>query len=109
MNNELAAATDDHGKEVIALERKLHEIQQRIEELRGGEVNAVVSPGGQLYWLDLLGKAREDLRVSESSLRASRDDFHTLAEALPQIVWRTGPDGLTDYQSTMGRLHRTYP
>jgi diguanylate cyclase (GGDEF)-like protein/PAS domain S-box-containing protein len=41
-------------------------------------------------------------RVSRQNtiVKAARDaelQFHTLAEAIPQIVWTTGPDGLTTY------------
>ena len=34
---------------------------------------------------------------AEEALRASEQEFHTLAESVPQIVWTTGPDGRNLY------------
>jgi len=48
--------------EVSALVRTLHETQQRLQVLTGGEVDAVVNPGEKFY---LLHKAQEALRRSE--------------------------------------------
>jgi diguanylate cyclase (GGDEF)-like protein/PAS domain S-box-containing protein len=46
----------------------------------------------------LRGFAREAHRKrSEDALRKSEDEFHTLAEAVPQIVWVTGRDGSNIY------------
>lgn len=36
-------------------------------------------------------------RLGEETLRASEAEFHTLAEAMPQIVWITRPDGWNIY------------
>ncbi len=42
--------------------------------------------------------AREELRrQGEAALRASEQEFRTLAEAMPQIVWMTRPDGWNIY------------
>ena len=42
--------------------------------------------------------AREELRrQAETALRASEAEFRTLAEAMPQIVWMTRPDGWNIY------------
>jgi diguanylate cyclase (GGDEF)-like protein/PAS domain S-box-containing protein len=42
----------------------------------------------------LAGFARETLRKrAEEALRKSEEQFHTLAEAMPQIVWMSRPDG----------------
>ncbi len=57
-----ALARQDSSEEIIALVKKLHETQQRLLELTGGEVDAVVYPGGQSY---LLHDAQEKLRESE--------------------------------------------
>ena len=35
--------------------------------------------------------------AAASAARCSEAQFHTLAEAIPQIVWTTGADGLTTY------------
>jgi diguanylate cyclase (GGDEF)-like protein/PAS domain S-box-containing protein len=46
------------------------------------------------------GFARESLRKqAEAALRKSEDQFHTLAEAMPQIVWMGRPDGGNIYLS----------
>lgn len=34
---------------------------------------------------------------AETALQESRDYYRTLTEALPQLVWTTGPDGVADY------------
>ena len=57
-----APAAQDSGEEIVALVRRLHETQQRLLEITGGEVDAVVYPGGQSY---LLHDAQEKLRESE--------------------------------------------
>ncbi|MEP7297188.1 MAG: PAS domain S-box protein [Burkholderiales bacterium] len=36
---------------------------------------------------------------AEIALRSSRDEFRTLTEAMPQIVWMTGPDGSNIYSN----------
>jgi diguanylate cyclase (GGDEF)-like protein/PAS domain S-box-containing protein len=46
------------------------------------------------------GFARESLRKrAEEALRKSEEQFHTLAEAMPQIVWMSRPDGGNIYLS----------
>ena len=52
----------DSGEEVAALVQRLHETQSRLQELTGGEVDAVAHPDGQYY---LLNNAQEKLRLSE--------------------------------------------
>ena len=43
-----------------------------------------------------LGNAIQRQNAAEA-LRSSAEEFRTLAEAMPQIVWMTGPDGLMSY------------
>ena len=62
MANDSAFASESSSEEIIDLVRRLHETQQRLLELTGGEVDAVVYPGGQSY---LLHDAQEKLRESE--------------------------------------------
>ncbi len=38
-----------------------------------------------------------DRKEAEQALRASVERFHQLADAMPQIVWTAGPDGVVDY------------
>jgi len=40
---------------------------------------------------------RTESRRAEAQLRASEEKFRALAEAVPQIVWMTGPDGKNTY------------
>ena len=58
-------AAEDPQDEIVALVRVLHETQQRLQELTGGEVDAVTIPGGESY---LLLAAQEKLRRNEQTL-----------------------------------------
>jgi PAS domain S-box-containing protein len=80
---------EDLHEEIATLVRTLHETQQRLQELTGGEVDAVLHSGGQSY---LLHEAQQKLQQSEGDLR-------TLAEAMPQMVWITRADGWNIYFS----------
>ena len=40
---------------------------------------------------------RRNREKSEAALRLSEQEFRSLAEAMPQIVWATRPDGWTIY------------
>ena len=62
MANDSAFASEESSEEITGLVRRLHETQLRLLELTGGEVDAVVYPGGQSY---LLHDAQEKLRLSE--------------------------------------------
>ena len=68
-------------------------------------------PGGEMRWfamqvVPLRGKEGTVLvshtnitvrKAAEEALRQSENEFHVLAEAMPQIVWATRPDGWTIY------------
>lgn len=74
----------------------------------------IVRPDGELRWIRVRGfqirNAADQLirhigvvtditewRQATDALRASESEFRTLAEAMPQIVWITRPDGGTFY------------
>lgn len=58
------------------------------------EVSSKILPDGR--WLAFVRDIRERKRL-EDELRASENKFRTLAEAMPQIVWITRPDGWNIY------------
>lgn len=60
-------AANDPVNEIAALVRQLDQIQGRIQELAGGELDAVLHSGGRSY---LLHEAQERLRESENLYRA---------------------------------------
>lgn len=64
--NEPRPTEEDPEDEVALLVLRLHETQQRLKELAGGAVDAVLHPGGQSY---LLHEAQEKLRLSEERFR----------------------------------------
>ncbi len=91
MNEPPPAAAEDPEDEVTALVRKLHETQQRLQELAGGEVDAVLHPGGQSY---LLHEAQEKLRRSEAAQRDSAATQASILDALPAHVALLDEDGV---------------
>jgi PAS domain S-box-containing protein len=82
MKNKPAAVAEDPNDEITALVRKLHDTQQRLRELTGGEVDAVLHSGGQSY---LLHEAQEKLQQSE-------EKFRQLADNVTDVFWMTSPD-----------------
>ncbi|HAN91762.1 MAG TPA: hypothetical protein DCQ33_06735 [Nitrospira sp.] len=58
------------------------------------EVSSKILSDGR--WLAFIRDIRERKRL-EDELRASENKFRTLAEAMPQIVWITRPDGWNIY------------
>jgi PAS domain S-box-containing protein len=91
MKKNAAAAAKDPNGEIAALVRKLHETHQRLQKLTGGEVDAVVHPGGQSY---LLHEAQEKLRTSD-------EKFRQLADNITDVFWINAPD--------MQRMHYVSP
>jgi PAS domain S-box-containing protein len=87
MKQPIERTTAAAGDEISALVQRLLETERRLVSLTSGEVDAVIGPTGQSY---LLQNAQEKLKQSEA-------DFRALAEAMPQIVWVTRPDGWTTY------------
>ena len=76
------------GLDTQTLEQRLAEAEATIQALVSGQVDAVVDARSQTPVL--LAKAQE-------ALQASLAEFRSLAEAMPQIVWITGPDGRNVY------------
>ncbi len=74
---------DDPQEEIVALVRTLHETQERLQELAGGEVDAVLHPGGQSY---LLHEAQEKLRQSETVQHDLAATQSSILNALPAHI-----------------------
>lgn len=76
------------GVHVRELEQRLSEAEATIQALLSGQIDAVVDTTSGTPVL--LAKAQE-------ALQASLGEFRSLAEAMPQIVWITRPDGSNIY------------
>ena len=76
-------AAEDLNDEIAALVQKLHETEQRLQELMGSEVDAVLYPGGQSY---LLHEAQEKLRRSEAAQRSLASVQSSILNALPAHI-----------------------
>jgi diguanylate cyclase (GGDEF)-like protein len=68
MNIQEPAFSGVADRELEALIEALHSAGQRLEELTGGEVDAVVGPDGTAY---LLQRAQEELRLREAAKQAA--------------------------------------
>lgn len=68
MNDPDTILMSDPQEEIALLVETLHQTQQRLLELTGGEVDAIVLPGGQSF---LLHEAQEKLRESEERFRST--------------------------------------
>ena len=85
------------SREISALIATLHETGRRLEELTGGEVDAVADREGRTF---LLRHAQERLRDSAAAkLAASESRFRGLIENLTDVILLIGPDGLLTYVS----------
>ncbi len=76
------------GLHLRDLEQRLSEAEATIQALLSGQIDAVVDATNGTPVL--LAKAQE-------ALQASLGEFRSLAEAMPQIVWITRPDGANVY------------
>lgn len=83
MNAESSAFVEDSSDEIIALARQIHEAQERLRELTGGEVDAVIHPDGHSY---LLHEAQEKLRQSETAQRQLAETQMAILNALPAHI-----------------------
>ena len=83
MKEDAPASGVPEEEEVAALVRQLHETQQRLRTLTGGEVDAVMHPAGNSY---LLHAAQEDLRVSEAAQREFAATQMAILDALPAHI-----------------------
>ena len=76
-------APDDPSEEIAALVLKLQQTQQRLQELTGGEIDAVLYPGGQAY---LFQAAQEKLRQSEAAQHELAVTQASILNALPAHI-----------------------
>jgi PAS domain S-box-containing protein len=75
--------SEDANEEVTGLIRRLHETEQRLWELTGGEVDAVMHPAGYSY---LLHQAQGQLRDSEAVQRQLAARQSAILNALPAHI-----------------------
>src|SRR5262249_19738446 len=54
---------------------------------------------GRARLLALEQQARAQAEAAAEALRASEEQYRSLAEAIPQLVWTAGPDGRVDYHN----------
>ncbi len=59
--------------------------------------NPVRDGSGAIIGATALARDITERRLAEERLRESEDEFRVLAEAVPQIVWTTTPDGKNTY------------
>jgi PAS domain S-box-containing protein len=110
MSENPSTPVEDKDDEISALICRLIETEQRLLELTGGEVDAVLDPGGRSY---LLRQAQEKLRHSEatqSSILNALPANIALVDAQGVILsvnegWRkfAGENGLQDAASAVGQ------
>ncbi len=92
---------EDINDEIAALVRRLHETQQRLLELTGGEVDAVIHPGGQSY---LLHEAQEGLQRSEAVQRQLAETQMAILNALPAHIALVDSQGVIVSMNDAWRL-----
>jgi PAS domain S-box-containing protein len=90
MKQSPAAPAVDPNDEIVGLVRILHETQKRLQELTGGQVDAVLHQGGQSY---LLHEAQGKLRESESNQRHLATTLTAILNALPAHICLLDADG----------------
>ena len=73
----------DASEEIHSLVRQLHETQQRLKDLTGGEVDAVIHPDGRSY---LLQEAQDKLRLGEKAQRDAANTMMGILNALPAHI-----------------------
>ena len=91
MNSDFAAALDPPEDEVGALVRRLHETQQRLQELTAGGTDAVIHPEGYSY---LLHEAQDSLQRSEARQRELVRTQSSILNTLPADVALIDRDGV---------------
>ncbi|HEX7733467.1 MAG TPA: PAS domain S-box protein [Ktedonobacteraceae bacterium] len=81
----------------------LYETEQRLRQSTTGAyrwflMQAVPFKDGQGTILRYIGTCTDidDRKQAEQRLKESREHLRVLAETVPQLVWSTGPDGLTE-------------
>jgi PAS domain S-box-containing protein len=91
MKQKPPAAAADPGDEIAGLVQTLHLTQRRLEELTGGQVDAVLDEGGQSY---LLRDAQGRLRESESNQRRLATTMMAILNALPAHICLLDANGV---------------
>jgi PAS domain S-box-containing protein len=84
-------AAEDLNDEISALVKSLHETEQRLQELMGSEVDAVLYPSGQSY---LVHEAQEKLRRSEAAQRSQASVQSSILNALPAHIALINHEGV---------------
>jgi PAS domain S-box-containing protein len=83
MNDSLSASDEGSSEEILALVRIFQETQGRLLELTGGEIDAVMLPGGESC---LLQEAQQRLRESETAQRRQASILIGILNALPAHI-----------------------
>ena len=100
--------TPEEAARITALKRRVID-----EDINLNDQMWLNRPGGRIflaiYWEPIhdeagrvigVGSTTVDLtpvKAAEEALRESEERFHTLADAMPQLVWTANPDGIVDY------------
>src|SRR5258708_29354951 len=82
----------------------LYEVEYRMQQERTGDYRWFLARGMPrkdnqgtiLHWFGTCTDI-EDQKRTEQRLKASEENWQTLAETVPQLVWRVQPDGRVDY------------
>ena len=62
-----------------------------------GTARPIKGPDGQVVEVMLIHEDVTERVLADRALRASEAQFRTIADAIPQMVWSTRPDGYHDY------------
>ncbi len=89
-----AASSGDPNEEIPALIETLLAAEQRLEELTAGGVDTAAGRDGRAF---MLRRAQEQSRQAGKALRESEQEFRSLAESMPQLVWKCRSDGWNVY------------
>jgi PAS domain S-box-containing protein len=83
---------------IIRIDEKNKELAEAAKKIGEGDFNVPIQPRSEN---DLLGNAivlmKNNLKTFTGDLERSREEFRTLADFLPQIIWTARPDGYLDY------------
>jgi PAS domain S-box-containing protein len=106
------AAVDAAYSNSIQAGQTSYEIEHRVVKRSSGEVRIVHEKcehvrdreGRMIRSLGMVHDITER-KQAEDALRKSEEQFHSLADSLPQLVWTALPDGTVDYYN---RRHKEY-
>jgi PAS domain-containing protein len=83
---------------IIRIDEKNKELAEAPKKIGEGNFNVPIQPRSGN---DLLGDAivlmKNNLKSLTEDLEKSKEEFRTLADFLPQIIWTVRPDGYLDY------------